>query len=115
MAYSGFLKEVEWLGASWKEFRRLPDDSQIRISYALYLVQRGLEPSHWKPMGGIGPGVIELRIQGERAYRVFYLARFAEAVYVLHLFEKKSRKTSGLDLEIGRVRYRKLLRERTGR
>lgn len=81
MAYSGTLKPIRWLGASQKALQRLPEEVQVRISYELYLVQQGFEPSHWRPMGGVGPGVVELRIVGERAYRVFYLARFAEAVY----------------------------------
>lgn len=65
-------------------------------------------------MGGIGPGVIELRVPGERAYRVLYVAQFIEAIYVIHVFEKKGRRTSGLDLEVGRARFRQLLRQRSG-
>lgn len=95
--------------------RRLPAEVRFEAGYELYRVQLGREPTDWKPMSGIGAGVAEIRVSGERAHRVFYVARFAEAVYVLHVFEKKSRRTSGLDLAIGRARYRELVRLRAGR
>lgn len=69
-------------------------------------------PIDWKPMPDIGPGVNELRVRAGGAYRVLYVAKFAEAVYVLHAFEKKSRKTGRLDAELARQRYRNLLKER---
>lgn len=63
-------------------------------------------------MSSVGAGVREIRLHVEGAHRVFYVATFAEAVYVLHAFEKKSRKTSARDLEIGRERYRSLVARR---
>ena len=61
-------------------------------------------------MPDVGPGVCEIRIREEgRAHRVFYVARFADAVYVLHAFEKKSRRAPRADLEIGRRRYREII------
>ena len=60
----------------------------------------------------IGPGVNELRVRAGGAYRVLYVAKFEEAVYILHAFDKKSRKTAPLDLELARQRYKNLVRER---
>lgn len=74
-------------------------------------VQRGLDPDDWKPMPTVGPGVREIRVRDEAgAFRVLYVARFAEAVYVLHCFQKKSGKTSRQDLELGRQRFKELVR-----
>ena len=75
-------------------------------------VQQGLEPSDWKPVATVGPGVREIRVQAGAAHRVFYVARFAEAIYVLHAFEKKSRKTARRDLDVARDRYRAVLETR---
>ena len=58
----------------------------------------------------VGPGVREIRIQTELAHRVFYIAMFEEAVYVLHAFEKKTRKTPAHDVRLARDRYRALLK-----
>ena len=76
--------------------RELSDKVRVDAGYELYRVQLGREPQHWRPMVSVGPGVAEIRVQGQQAYRVFYVARYAEAVYVLHVFEKKTRKTSSL-------------------
>lgn len=74
--------------------------------------QQGKEPSDWKPMPSIGLGVKEIRVRAGDAYRLIYVARFSEAVYVLHAFEKKSRKTSRPDLALARNRFRTLVLER---
>ena len=92
--------------------RAAPDDVRVEAGYALYRVQLGRDPMNWKPMATVGPGVAEIRVHGARPHRVFYVAKFEEAVYVLHVFEKKGRKTSGLDLQIGLARYRELIRVR---
>jgi phage-related protein len=63
-------------------------------------------------MNEVGRGVREIRIQTGEAHRIFYVTRFAEGVYVLHAFEKRSRKTTKRDLDIGRQRYRDLLEMR---
>ncbi len=71
------------------------------------MVQVGREPSDWKPMAIIGPGANEIRVRDvSGAYRVVYVAKFADAVYVLHVFNKKTQQTSALDLELARQRYR---------
>jgi phage-related protein len=72
-------------------------------------VQQGLEPNDWKPMPGVGPGVREIRIWTGLAHRVFYVATFADGVYVLHAFEKRSHKTPNRDLDLAKGRYRTLM------
>ena len=72
-------------------------------------VQQGLDPNDWKPMSSVGAGVREVRLHIDGEYRVFYIATFAEAVYVLHAFEKKTQKTAGRDLQVGRERFRALV------
>jgi phage-related protein len=68
--------------------------------------------SDFKSISVVGAGVQEIRIRTEDAYRIFYIARFEEAVYVLHAFQKKTQKTSKLDIEIGQKRYQQMLQHR---
>jgi phage-related protein len=77
--------------------------------FQLLRVQQGLEPNDWKPMASIGSGVQELRLHTDTEHRVCFVARFSEGVYVLHAFEKRTRKTSTKDLDLARTRYRELL------
>ncbi len=65
-------------------------------------VQRSLEPTDWKPITSIGQGVREIRIQEQGQYRIIYVAKFEDAVYVLHAFRKKTQKTSGPDIDAGK-------------
>ena len=75
-------------------------------------VQNGYEPDDWKPMHSVGQGVKEIRIRDAAgAFRVIYVAKFADAVYVLHCFQKKTEKTSKTDLDLAAKRYRDLLKE----
>ena len=63
-------------------------------------------------MPTIGKGVREIRIRDEAgACRVIYVAKFADAIYVLHCFQKKTEKTSKADIELAETRYRELVRE----
>jgi phage-related protein len=100
------LKPIEWIGSSLDDLRAFPEEARYEAGYQLDKVQRGEEPSDWKPMRGVGPGVNEIRVRTGREHRVFYVARFKEAVFVLHAFEKKSQKTSQTDIEMGQRRYR---------
>ena len=81
----------------------------------LQRVQFGEEPTDWRPMTDIGAGVCEIRIHGAVDHRVLYVARFPEAVYVLHAFEKKSRTTPRPNLTVARLRFRTLASLREGR
>jgi len=105
-------KPVEWLGNSRAAVRGFPADARRRVGQELGLVQAGEAPTDWKAMPGIGLGVNEIRVRAGDAYRVVYVAKFAEAVYVLHAFQKKSRSTARLDVELARQRYKTLIRDR---
>lgn len=109
------LKPVIWVGSSLEDLRAFPDVARQRTGYNLHRVQAGLEPADWKPIATVGPGVMELRIRTERAHRVFYVARFAEAIYVLHAFEKTSRKTAKSDIATGQARLREVVAMRRSR
>ncbi|MBI5505777.1 MAG: type II toxin-antitoxin system RelE/ParE family toxin [Deltaproteobacteria bacterium] len=107
------MKPARWEGTSKKALRAFPDDARARSGYEVYRVQLGLDPTDWKPMISAGEGVREIRVRTGREHRLLYVARFAEAVYVLHVFEKKTRKTSRADIEIGKTRYRELVARRS--
>ena len=102
-------KPVFWLGTSRDDVKAFPGDARRVAGFQLRRVQRGLDPNDWKPMNDIGSGVREIRIQTVLQHRVFYAAKFPEAVYVLHAFEKRSRKTPKRELELARDRFRDLL------
>ena len=78
-----------WLGDSRETIRGFPDDVRKIAGFQLWRVQRGLEPNDWKPMSSVGLGVQEIRIRTGAEHRVLYVAKFAEAVYVLHEFESE--------------------------
>jgi phage-related protein len=105
-------KPLLWLGSSRRDIRAFPSAARKMAGFQLLRVQQGLQPNDWKPMASIGPGVQEIRIHTEIEHRVFYVARFAEGIYVLHAFDKRTRKTAVRDLEIARARYRDLLERR---
>jgi phage-related protein len=66
-------------------------------------------PTDFKPMITIGAGVYEIRIKEQGEWRVIYVAKFSEAVYVLHAFHKKTQKTRSEDIELAAKRYKKLV------
>ncbi len=103
------MKTVIWLGSSKRDVRRFPDEARQEAGFELFQVQQGLEPSDWKQMTSVGVGVREIRIHARGEFRVLYVAKFEEAVYVLHAFTKKKQKTAGADLEIARGRWRTLV------
>ena len=111
----GESKPVEWLGSSLDDPRGCPADARREAGFQLERVQQGLMPNDWKPMLTVGAGVTEIRVRKGREHRVFYVAKFAEAVYVLHVFEKKSQRTASRDVAIGEARYRELIQLRQGR
>lgn len=106
------MKLLRFVGDSLKRLREFPDDARQDAGYQLDRVQRGEQPDDFKPMSSIGLGVEELRIWGESGtYRVIYTARLADAVYVLHAFQKKTQATSDRDIELARSRFVKLKRD----
>jgi len=99
-------KPVEFLGDSRSDLRNFPKEVRQAIGVELLSVQQGDMPLDFKPMPSVGKGVYEIRVNLAGAWRALYVAKFAKAVYVLHVFHKKSQKTSKDDIEIARKRYR---------
>jgi phage-related protein len=105
------MKPVRFLGDSLKCLREFPEDARQDVGYQLDKVQRGRQPDDFKPMPSIGKGVEELRVWDESGtFRVVYTARVAEAVYVLHAFQKKTQATSQRDVDVAKARYNELMR-----
>lgn len=99
-------KPVKFLGNSLKRLCEFPEIARSRAGQQLERLQQGLMPDDFKSMPTVGKGVQEIRVRDESgAYRVIYTARMADAVYVLHAFQKKSERTAALDLELARHRY----------
>lgn len=105
------MKLLRFLGDSLKSLREFPEDARHDAGYQLDKVQRGEQPDDFKPMPSIGKGVEELRVWDDSGtYRVIYTARLADAVYVLHAFQKKTQATAKRDVELARKRYTDLMR-----
>lgn len=105
------MKLLRFLGDSLKSLREFPEDARHDAGYQLDKVQRGEQPDDFKPMPSIGKGVEELRVWDDSGtYRVIYTARLADAVYVLHAFQKKTQATARRDVELARKRYTDLIR-----
>lgn len=105
-------KPIHWMGTSQEDLRDFPDEARRDAGFALWRIQRGKLPPDFKPMTIVGAGVQEIRIRTEDVYRIFYVAKFEEAVYVLHVFQKKTQKTSRSDIEVGQQRYKTLIQQR---
>ena len=100
-------KPLAFIGSSLADLRKFPEEARRDAGFNLNFVQVGLEPSDWKPMKAAGPGVTELRVRdASGAFRVIYLATRPEAVYVLHCFQKKTRKTRKADIDLAASRLR---------
>ena len=107
------FNQVEFKGNSREALRGFPKRARQDAGFALDEVQQGRDPSDFKPMTTIGKEVYELRITipPKRQYRVVYVAKFDDFVYVLHAFQKTTEQTANHDLETGRKAYRALLDE----
>lgn len=102
------MKPLNFVGSSLDDLRNFPDEARRAAGFELRAVQSGLEPSDWKPIQAIGQGVNEIRIHVLGEWRVIYVAKRRNAVYVLHAFYKKTRKTSRRDIDLARQRYRQI-------
>lgn len=102
------MKRLEFIGSSLEDLKEFPAEARRAAGFELEFVQRGLDPSDWKPMKAVGAGVREIRIHILGEWRVFYVAKFADAIYVLHAFQKKTQKTKREDIELARTRYRQI-------
>lgn len=107
------MKPVYFVGSSREDLRELSEDARETAGYQLFKVQQGQEPDDWKPMPSVGAGVNEIRVWDESGtYRVLYVAKFEDAVYVLHVFEKRSQKTPKGEIQLAKSRYAELLKYR---
>jgi phage-related protein len=102
-------KPLMWVGSSRRDVRAFPRDARRAAGFQLRRIQLGMTPSDYRGIATIGPGVREIRIHTTTEHRVLYVAKFAEAIYVLHGFEKRTRKTTKQDLETARERYKGLV------
>ncbi|TAL47120.1 MAG: type II toxin-antitoxin system RelE/ParE family toxin [Methylovulum sp.] len=99
-------KDIKWAGSSKEDLLSFPREARHEAGFQLGQVQLGLEPDNWKPFNGIGAGTKEIRIRDKDGiYRVLYVAKFEEAIYVLHCFQKKTESTAQADKEIAKARY----------
>lgn len=106
------LKPIVFCGSSRKDLLEFPKPAIDDGGYQLFRVQAGGEPDDWKAMAGVGHGCFEIRISDEGdAFRIIYVAKFANAVYVLHCFQKKTRKTAQHDIDLAKARYQDLVKE----
>jgi phage-related protein len=101
------VKPIAFLGGSLDDLRGFPADARRQAGYQLDRVQRGLDPDDWRPMPSIGAGAREIRVREPAgAFRVIYVATFADVVYVLHAFQKKTRQTAKRDVDLAASRLR---------
>jgi len=105
------MKLLRFLGDSLKCLRGFPDDAKQDAGFQLDKVQNGEQPDDFKPMSSVGKGVEEIRVRDDSgSYRVIYIARLPDAVYVLHAFQKKTQATAKRDIELAKKRFTELMR-----
>ena len=104
------MKRLAFVGSSLADLSAFPASARKAAGFELWQVQSGLMPSDFKPMLGVGPGAYEIRLHVAGEWRVIYVARFADHVYVLHAFRKKTQKTPKEDIELARRRFRQIER-----
>ncbi len=107
------MKPIAFLGGSLDDLRGFPADARRQAGYQLDRVQRGHDPDDWRPMQSIGSGAREIRVRDAAgAFRVIYVAAFADAIYVVHAFQKKTRQTAKRDVDLATSRLRELIARR---
>ena len=103
-------KEIRWVGSAYDDLLALPKESRKEAGFQLGKVQAGLEPADWRPYDIVGAGTKEIRIKDPSGIsRVMYVAKFEEAIYVLHCIQKKTELTSKQDKPIAQARYRAIV------
>lgn len=115
-ARAGDEKEILWVGSSYTDLLAFPEAPRREAGFQLGKVQASLEPTDWKPFNEVGAGTREIRIGDAKGiFRVMYIAKFEEAVYVLHCFPKKTQATTKRDKDIAAARYRGVVNMRRGK
>ncbi len=102
------MKLLKFIGSSENNLADFPREARQVAGYQLYRVQAGLMPSDWKPMLNVGAGTYEIRIHALGEWRVIYVAKFSDAIYVLHAFQKKAQQTRNEDIALATARYKQL-------
>lgn len=116
LAGTGDEKEIRWVGSSYADLLAFPKAPRREAGFQLGKVQAGLEPADWKPFDEVGAGTREIRVRDAKGiFRVMYVAKFEEAVYVLHCFQKKTQATTKQDKDIATARYRAVVDARKGK
>ena len=100
-------KEIRWMGTAYQDILEFPAEPRKEAGFQLGKVQAGLDPDNWKPFDEVGAGTREIRVgEASGIFRVMYVAKFEEVIYVLHCFQKKTQVTSKHDRAIATARYR---------
>jgi phage-related protein len=102
------MKPLRFVGSSLDDMKDFPAEARRAAGFELHTVQCGLMPSDFKPMLNVGPGAYEIRLHVQGEWRVIYVAKFEDGVYVLHAFRKKTQKTRVEDIELAARRYRQI-------
>ncbi len=102
------MKTLKFVGTSRLDLEGFPVEARRQAGYQLYRVQSGLDPDDWKPIVAVGSGVYEIRIHEAGEYRIFYIAKRENAIYVLHAFQKKTQKTRQADIDLAKQRLKNL-------
>ena len=109
-------KEIPWVGSSYEDLLTFAKAPRKEAGFQLGKVQAGLEPTDWKPFDEIGAGTREVRVSATQGiFRVMYVAKFEEAVYVLHFFQRKTQATSKQDTDVATARHRAVANAREGK
>ncbi len=102
------MKPLRFVGSSLDDMKDFPAEARRAAGFELHAVQRGLMPSDFKPMLNVGSGAYEIRLHVQGEWRVIYVAKFEDGIYVLHAFRKKTQKTRVEDIELAARRYRQI-------
>jgi len=106
-------KQTRWVGPAYDDLLAFPKEARKEAGVQLGKIQAGLDPTDWKPFDDVGAGARETRIRhASGIYRVMYVAKFEEAIYVLHCFRKKTQVASKRDIAIAAARYRAVVNAR---
>ena len=100
------FKRLMFVGSSQADLRSFPRTVRRAVGIELMRVQAGADPIDFKPLQSVGRGAYEIRVHIQGAWRVIYVAKLSDAIYVLHAFQKKTRRTSRGDIELAARRYR---------
>lgn len=100
------MKKLKFVGSSLTDLSGFPEAAKKAAGFEMWQVQVGAMPGDFKPMPTVGAGAYEIRIKVEGQWRVVYVAKHADAVYVLHCFHKTTPKTAKPDIELAAKRYK---------